>query len=613
MAEAARLLDPAPTRRRGRAAGAVIAVLALAAAAGGASWYAKGRGYRAWVAHRYFGGPVPFAKRPAVTASRPGAYDGSVALDAFVAADVDLPNGGYVVDAKTVSPATVKLFRSADRTEVPAVVNTSGGGDAIVLRPRDPLEPNTQYTFEVNSGVRDTAGAAFQYFASRFTTAAGAALAELPVAFERVALPAGDGEMFTSLAFGPDGRLYASTMDGRVVRFGVRPDGSLADAQTIPTVAAHNNGPRLVTGICFDPSSTAAQPVLWVSHGQLVLKEATDWTGKISRLSGPNLSDYQDCVVGLPRAVRDHLNNQPVFGPDGALYFCQASNTAMGAPDERWGMRPEHALTAAVLRLDPSKVAGGPLDARTGDGGKYDPAAPGAALTVFATGVRNAYDLLWHSSGHLYAPMNASAAGGNTPGPGDDSKSCGRRVPALVNVRRTLEDYLVRVEAGGYYGHPNPLRGEFVLNGGNPTAAADPAEIPDYPAGTRPERNWRAPVYTFGRNLSPTGVIEYRSSAFGGALRGKMLVCRYSGGDDILVLSVGSGGEVTEALSGIEGFTRLMDPLDLVEDPATGNVYVAEFQPKRLTLLRPKEGGVSAGVSRQIASTQGATPQVDAR
>ena len=614
MAAAARLSDP-KSARRGRAAVAVVALLALAGAAGGGAWYAKGRGYRAWVAHRYFGGPVPFARRPAVAASRPGHFDGSVPLDAFAAADVELPNDGHVIDAKTVRPDTVKLFRTADRREVPAAVNTSGGGDVIVLRPAEPLEPNTQYTFEVNAGVRDTAGAAFNYYASKFTTAAGAGTpAELPVAFEQVPLPAAGGEMFTSLAVGPDDRLYASTMDGRIMRFPVRPDGTLDAPATIPTIAAHNGGPRLVTGICFDPASTPQRPVLWVSHGQLVLNEATDWTGKISRLGGADLGEYQDYVVGLPRAVRDHLNNQPVFGPDGALYFCQASNTAMGAPDARWGMRPEHALTAAVLRLDVSGVARPPLDAKTGDGGAYDPAAPGAPLTVFATGVRNAYDLLWHTNGHLYAPMNASAAGGNTPGRDPNAGPCERPPPALVNVRRTLDDYLVRVERGGYYGHPNPLRGELVLNGGNPTAGEDPAEIPDYPAGTMPDRRWRPPAYTFGKNLSPTGAIEYRNgSAFGGLLRGRMLVCRYSGGDDVLVLSLGPGGEVAEALSGIEGLTRLMDPLDLVEDVATGNLYVAEFQPKRLTLLRPKAGGVSKRVYRQPGPPPPPAPQASVR
>jgi glucose/arabinose dehydrogenase len=586
----------------------VVLLAVVALAAGAFAYYGKGRGWRAWVAHRYFGGPVPFAERPAVTETRPAHYDGSVPLDAFVAADVMLPNDGYVVDAKSVRPDTVRLFRTADKAEVAAAVNTSGGGDAIVLRPRDPLEPNTQYTFEVNAGVRDTAGAAFRYFTSNFTTAAAAQAVSLPVSFEKVALPAADGEMFTSLAIGPDRRLYASTMDGRIVRYAVRPDGTLAEPFTISSVQASGGGPRLVIGICFDPSSTADAPVLWVSHGQLVLKEATDWTGKISRLSGSDLGTCQDYVVGLPRAVRDHLNNQPVFGPDGAIYFCQASNTAMGAPDARWGMRPERKLTAAVLRFDPSKVKSPPLDARTDEGGTYDPSVPGAPLTVYATGVRNAYDLAWHENGRLYAPLNASAAGGNAPAsPTAGPSGSTRVVPALSDVRRTLEDYLVRVDPGSYHGHPNPLRGQFVLNGGNPSPAPDPAETPEYPVGVAPESAWRPPVYSFGKNLAPTGVIAYRNAdAFGGLLRGKLLVCRYSGGDDILVLSLGDRGEVTEAVSGIDGFTRLMDPLDLVEDPASGNLYVAEFQPKRLTLLRPKVGAVSARVFRQPNSASDA-------
>jgi len=57
-----------------------------------------------------------------------------------------------------------------------------------------------------------------------------------------------------------------------------------------------------------------------------------------------------------------------------------------------------------------------------------------------------------------------------------------------------------------------------------------------------------------------------------------------------------------------------MDPLDLVEDPATGNLYVAEFQPKRLTLLRPKSGGVSQYAYRQPwTPVQPAPPQASGR
>ena len=42
----------------------------------------------------------------------------------------------------------------------------------------------------------------------------------------------------------------------------------------------------------------------------------------------------------------------------------------------------------------------------------YDPFAEDAVVKIFATGVRNAYDLVWHSNGQLYVPTNGSAAGG---------------------------------------------------------------------------------------------------------------------------------------------------------------------------------------------------------
>lgn len=592
----------------------MVGLALFAAAAGSAGYFARGRGYKSWVVHKVLGGPAPFAHRPSVTATRPGAFESSFPLDGHIAADVTLPNSGSAIDTATVTTASVKLFRQADRVEVPSMVNCSGAGDAIVLRPLAPLEPNTQYTFEVNGGVRDTIGAPFKYFSTNFTTAAGADATSFPVAFEKVKLPSAEGEMYTSVTIGPDRRLYTSTMDGRIIRFDIQPDGTISNALTIRTLHAANGGPRLVTGICFDPRSTADRPVLWVSHGMLTLKEAVDWTGKISRLTGTDLSECQDVIVGLPRGVRDHLNNQPVFGPDGGLYFCQASDTAMGAPDSKWGFREEHLLSAAILRLDVSRLPSSkpagqgvslPIDVKTEDGGAYDPAAPGAPLTVVATGIRNAYDLLWHSNGSLYAPINGSAAGGNTPArpeQGGKKEPCCAAAPALTDVRQTLDDYLLRIEPGAYYGHPNPKRGQYVLNGGNPTAAVDPAEVTAYPVGTQPEPDWRPAVFSFGKNLSPTGTIEYQNAdAFGGLLRGRMLVCRYSGGDDILILTLGSGDEVTETLSGVDGLTRLMDPLDVAEDPATGNLYVSEFQPKRLTLLKPKRGeaAVSGRVFRQ--------------
>jgi glucose/arabinose dehydrogenase len=539
-------------------------------------------------------GPSP-GRQPAVVETRPGDGERGVLPTAFVAADVHLPRAGRGVDSRTLTADNVRLYRAADGSPVPAVVNTSGVGDAIVLTPVRPLDPETRYTFEVTPGVRDSAGNRFRPHRATFTTARGGSVADYPVAFDKVPLPEAPEAVFTGLTFGPDGRLYAGTFDGRIFRFDVRADGTLATPTTISTVPQHNQGPRLITGIRFDPASTAAAPVLWVSHGQMTLEGADEWTGKISRLSGPDLDECRDAVVGLPRAYRDHLNNQLDFGPDGCVYFNQASMTACGAPDKKWNHRPERLLSAAVLRLDPRLLPPtGPVDVRTPDGGgTYDPAAPGAPLTIYATGVRVAFDLLWHSSGRLYAPINGAARGGNAPA-GPDGK-----VPALTDVP-TQPDFLLAIDRGGYYGHPNPARAEFVLNGGNPTPQRDPGEVAAYPVGTNPERHWRGFAYEFGRSVSPNGVIEYKSDAFGGRLRGRLLVCRYSGGDDIVVLTPGPRGQITEAISGIEGFKQFVDPLDLVEHPRTGAIYVAEFSGQKLTLLRPRGGDATTRPTSKV-------------
>lgn len=622
--DAGRQPRPAAKRRRwfGRfPAVEVTAVLVIALLL--AACFVRGTGFKTWLVRLV----VPSYKaRPTVLATRPGNFDSGVPLDAFVAVDIDLPNSGRVVDVHSLPPhreGTVRLLRTGDGKPVPAHVNTTGGGDAIVLQPTAPLEPNTQYTFEITPGVVDTGGSPFRYFRTNFTTAAAGHLGEFPAAFEKVELPpaaAVPQAMYTCVTIGPDGRLYVSAFDGRVLRFDIDPaDGSLGQPRTIGAVAANNGGPRLVTGICFDPASTAEAPVLWVSHGQLTQERAEDWTGKISRLSGADLSTYQDVVVHLPRGVKDHLNNQMAFGPDGALYFAQASNSAMGAPDHKWGNRPERLLSAAILRLDPAGIpprGAPPIDARTeelpADATAYDPYAPGAPLTIYATGIRNGYDLLWHRNGTFYAPINGSAAGGNAPGSDDPRGEHARRpdsgkpwagpaVPALTNILYTEDDTLLLVARDAYYGHPNPLRGEFVLNGGNPTAAADLAEVPAYPVGTQPDPNFRFDSFSFGKNLAPTGIIEYKTP---GPLAGKILVTRYSGGDDVIVLSPdGPRGAITESFTGIEGLTGFSDPLDLCEDTRNGNLYVVEFGALRLTLARRVKGGISKRVFRQNLSS----------
>lgn len=540
---------------------------------------------------------IPQAAVPSIMAIRPASGATKISRDAFVAADVFLPTAGAGVDSATFSEDSVRLIRVSDGAIIPATLNTSGGGDSVVLQPNQPLAANTQYRFEVTAGLRDAAGASFAPFSSSFTTGTAISTADPNIAFEKIALPQAQGRIFSGVQIGPDGKLYATTLTGEIFRWDIDINtGKLGEIQLINSIIDANGGNRFVTGLVFDPASTKKNLIAWVTHSDYAFEGAQDFSGAIARLSGPNLASYREMVTGLPRSIRDHLTNQPIFGTDGMLYFAQAAMNATGAADPTWGNRSEHLLSSAILKLDTAAVVArrnsgkGPLNVKTEGAGAYNPASTGAPLKIHATGVRNAYDLLLHSNGNLYAPTNGSAAGGNTPGNGSN-------VPGLTKVNSTQSDYLFNVVTGRYYGHPNPTRGEYVLNGGNPTSAVDPQEVAQYPVGTQPDADYGGIAFDFGKSYSPNGIIEYKSNSFKNRLNGKILVTRYSGGDDVLVLSVDSRGRISSSQSGIVGLTHFVDPLDLTEDTRTGSLYVVEFGGEKITLVRPVTPGANLSPS----------------
>src|SRR5205814_3126807 len=131
--------------------------------------------------------------------------------DAFVAADVRLPTPGAGIDSATLDSTTVKLYRASDKLAITTVLNTSGAGDSIVATPSGLLDPNTTYTFEVTSGLKDTAGASFQPFTTSFTTGNTGGETDPSLAFEKVTLPTATGQSYTAVTIGPDGKLYAAT------------------------------------------------------------------------------------------------------------------------------------------------------------------------------------------------------------------------------------------------------------------------------------------------------------------------------------------------------------------------------------------------------------------
>jgi len=337
-------------------------------------------------------------------------------------------------------------------------------------------------------GVKTLSGTELLPASNTFATGVNPLGESSEVAFAREEQAVSVEIPYSSLTLSPDGtQLYATTLAGVIVRWDIAPvTGTLLNEQVFSTPELEG---RALIGIVFDPEDPNT---LWITNNDpLGATDALDFTGKISKVTLSEGTEFeatvQDYVVGLPRSVREHLANSLAFRQvDGEwkLYMTQGSNSAVGAPDNAWGNRPERLLTAAVLEIDPDRdVSLGPIDVQTQDPsvvlpagagaqvGYYNPFAADAPVKLFATGVRNAYDLVWHSNGHLYVPTNGSAAGGNTP---DDPNTA---VDEGLTGVSSQDDFLFDVREGFYYGHPNPLREEYVLNGGNPTREVDPQEV----------------------------------------------------------------------------------------------------------------------------------------
>ncbi len=137
-----------------------------------------------------------------------------------------------------------------------------------------------------------------------------------------------------------------------------------------------------------------------------------------------------------------------------------------------------------------------------------------------------------------------------------------------------------RIVRGKHYGHPNPSRGQFVLNGGNPTAAVDLFEIPQYPVGTRPDENFEPElIYDLrpGGGNSANGMVEYCAT---GPLFGKLLIAYFSETKCIQALTVDATGRVRHEhpLTNADGAPyRFIAPIDVAVDHRSGRIYVADF------------------------------------
>jgi len=369
----------------------------------------------------------------------------------------------------------------------------------------------------------------------------------------------------TSLAIGPDGRLYVASQTS-ISALTLDPSGT--EVVATETVATGQVG---IHGIAFDPTAPASPVVIYASRRH---PPATDsYEGVVSTYTGPTWT-RSDVITGLPNSTpfSNHFTNGLAFDPSGVLYIAQGSNTDAGLAGPNW---PETPLSAAILVAD--------VGAPGFDGAvTYDPSTPptddnvdqtGGDVEVFAPGTRNPYDLLVHSNGSIYATDNG-ASGPNT------STSCTTSGTGVAQ-----NDELNLIEDDEYYGFPNRNRGRL-----------DERQCTYHAPQEGDGPDFTAPIEILPAHCSCDGIVEFTSGVYGPTWQGDLIMAQFVLGRVARVNLTSDGLTVLSVTTIDDDFSN---PLDVTIGP-TGIIYVAELGSGEVSYLVPQSkavGGLTELVS----------------
>ncbi|NET35846.1 MAG: hypothetical protein F6K19_28105, partial [Cyanothece sp. SIO1E1] len=410
----------------------------------------------------------------------------------------------------------------------------------------------------------------------------------------------------TTAAWGPDGRLYVGTITGDIVAYTFDDSYNVTDSQTISTLSAFNgvSNPNIL-GIAFNPYENIAggQPKIYVAHSQLYANGGTDfdpltvfspYSGQVSVLEGPDFSVAIPLVTGIGVSNHDHGVNGLEFDAQGNLLIAVGGNTNAGILDPAIGGIDESPFTAAIIKAEITKADFNgniqyefPEEWVAPDGltipnpeesqgfGSEHFVAPGVDVSVYASGLRNPWDLEWTTQGLLYATDNGANTGFGSVSTGPDTQE-----PFVQDV----PDELNLVAEGQYYGHPNRNRGR-----------ADSRQNVYYSYTDPSDAVHTAPLTTF--NASTNGIIEYRSTTFGGQLRGNLLTQRWNGGVRNVELSAdGTQVEANTRLRTLpSGGESVASGLDILTGFA-GAIVGVNFSGDNITVATPIDDSVGTAM-----------------
>jgi glucose/arabinose dehydrogenase len=381
-------------------------------------------------------------------------------------------------------------------------------------------------------------------------------------------------------AWGPDGRLYIATISGTVTALELDDEYNVLSKQLIPAVQNLPNSHIL--GIGFSPWETAASFRIYIGHARLYINDGrtgirpAPYIGQVSSLQAPLFAPVP-LITGLPSSNHDHGVNGISFDNRGQLYVPIGGNTNAGVPNPNVGGFDESPLSETILVAslrDPAfDGAFSYTDSRTGlpspdqNDGRYANLAGGNGVRVFASGFRNAFDLVWGTNGFLYATDNG-------PNVGFGKASLTENTEA---GDPNTQDKVLLVGKNHYHGHANRNRGRF-----------EPRENRYYyPWDKANPELYTQPLIELPS--SKDGIDEYRANAFGGSLRGSLLVQEWNGFLSALKLS--ADGRTVESFS--ERVWGTQRGLDVVCGPG-GAIVVVDYSGGQVNASLPEDKNVTS-------------------
>jgi hypothetical protein len=422
----------------------------------------------------------------------------------------------------------------------------------------------------------------------------------------------------TSMTVGPDGRLYVLDATGPIRAYTVNANGSLTLNNTYSVLPAPPEGIWTALGLAFDPSSTAQNMTVWISHSittgpdfSLGVANSSRVT-RVTNLTGASPQATQ-MISGLPRAIANHAINSIHFDPDDPtwLYIAIAGQTGAGGPNDantEFGSRPEQPLSSALLKAQVrsgtwSPANNGNCASSVSDGnGTASKTVPATcSVQLVATGLRNMYDFVFASDGFIYGNDNALGVAGTVP------KTAAPDCQGIVHWTNPNQagsfdpdeqpDRLQRIDPNptvSYYGHPNPARDQCVFFDGNFQESLFGGTI-NPPSNYQPTiKTMNAPGSNQARSFN--SVIQYESNAFGSTLQGKLIFTAFGGAmsnQGLHYINPSNPSAGPNRITVTRGATNygFNQPLPLVELP-DGRLVVGEFRGRtspsaRILVLTP--------------------------